>query len=548
MPILAAEMVFDRDELDAGQSLVMRKDLEIKYHDAIADENVRIQAYEYDAEHVYVPREYGIQWCMDNGVTFENETSNGFPCEGWDKCTKSVTLRDYQQPWCDELYRVFDGQFDVRAQAATGMGKTVMSLHVAKLCNTTTIVLVDQEFLRDQWIDTARNLFGMRKKDIGIVQGKKEDWQGKTLVVAMIQTLFSRDFSDEFYDYFGVAIFDEAHVVGAPIFARTLGMFSAEIRWGVSATPERGDKKDSLLEWHLGPVDVVLQKRHRKSIVRYVQNYSVYSWYSQISPKTGRYLNEIAGDMTRNHMIAEVIAKLYGEGRTILALSDRIEHLEVVKFLLESVGVPGGDIGVVARYKRRWRYAKDPKPAHKPQGWDGEAEFTPVKMQVTQKKVKTADLNEMKDKLPILLATYQMFSKGVDVPRIDTGIDMTPRSKAQQQHGRILRDLKGKNVPIWVTIRDINSQRGEFQFWRRLQEYAKSNVEVYEWRIGKGVKQRDPKQLSATVKDRHVALKEVRIVTRTDGRLTLATPELLIAPVEVPDKRTGGATRRKRTS
>ena len=548
MPTLGAEMVFDRDELGPGKSLAMRKDLEIKFHDAIADETVRINAYGHDAEFVYVPREYGIQWCIERGIEFENNTSDGYLCEGWAKCSKSVSLRDYQRPWCDELYRVFDGQFDVRAQAATGMGKTVMSLHVASLCNTTTIVLVDQEFLRDQWIDTARNLFGMRKKDIGIVQGKKADWQGKTLVVAMIQTLFSREFEDEFYDYFGVAIFDEAHVVGAPMFSRTLGMFSAEIRWGVSATPHRGDPKDKLLDWHLGPVDVVLEKKHRQSVVRYVQNYSVYSWYSQISPKTGRYLNEIAGDMTRNHLIADAIANLYGDGRTILALSDRIEHLEVVKFLLESLGVPGGDIGVVARYKRRWRYAKDPEPAHKPQGWDGESEFTPVKMQVTQKRIKTEQLDDMKANCPIILATYQMFSKGVDVPRIDTGIDMTPRSKAQQQHGRILRDLKGKKMPIWVTIRDVNAQRAEFQFWRRLQEYGKSNVEVYEWRLGKGVKKRNPKELSAMVKERHEALKEVRIVTRTDGRYTLATPALLIAPVEAQGKRTGRATRGNRAS
>ena len=540
MAQLAADMRFDKGEVDFTQ---VKKDLTIKFYDRIAEEYTTIHAYRQTSKHLYVPREYGLELAFQKRIEYVDRTEDGV--EGaWEEATP-VVLRDYQIPWVDQLHKEVMENYDVRAQAGTGMGKTVMSLEVARRLGVSTVVVVDQEFLRDQWFETASELFGLGMVELGLVQGSTLEYEGCSLVVAMIQTLHSRKLPKEFYEHFGAVIFDECHTVGAPVFAKALSMFPATMRWGISATPNRGDPKDKLLEWHLGSVSVVLAQQHRKSVIRYLQSYSVYSWYAATSPKTGRYINEVAGDMDRNWLISQAIYELYGSGRTILALSDRIEHLEVIRALLLRHGAPDEDIGVVARFDRMWRYAKDTKPKAKPKGWDGEAPFTPVKMQVVSKRKKTTELDRLKDECPILLATYQMFSKGVDVPEIDTGIDITPRSKAQQQHGRILRELKGKRTPIWVTIRDVNSSRGEYQFLQRLQEYAKSNVEVYEWRLDKGTKQRDIKALQAAVKTRHQKLKECRITTRLDGRSTLAIPTLLTRPGSRPETATERTTRRK---
>lgn len=541
MPKLAGTMAFSRKEIDVT---LMKKDLTIKYYDSIAEKTTVLHGYDEDKRTLRVPREYGIQYCIQNNLKWKDETSAG-ESGVWD-CGKHPSLRDYQGPWVDGIMAQLETEYDIRAQAATGMGKTVMSLEVARRLDTTTVVMVDQEFLRDQWVDTAKDLFGMSEEDIGIVQGNRCDYEGKTLVIAMVQTLFSREFSQDFYDYFGVAIFDECHTIGAPVFAKTLGMFPAQSRWGVSATPDRNDAKDNLIRWHLAEVEVSLQKKHEQSIVRYVESYGVYSWYAVTSAKTGRYINEIAGDTVRNRLVADAISEMHKGSRTVLALSDRIEHLQVIKYLLIQNGVPAEDIGVVARYAREWRYAKDPSPGVRPIGWDGETPYTPVAMQVTSKKIKSEVLDHFKETKKVLLATYQMFSKGVDVPRIDTGIDMTPRSKAQQQHGRILRVMQGKMTPIWVTVRDVNCSRAEFQFMARLYEYRKSNVEVYQWRLDMGTRKRDAGNLISDAKKRSEQLKQARIVTTPDGRSMLQTQSLLRRPEERPETTTDSRTRRRR--
>lgn len=543
MPTLAGRMTFDKRRVDVPS---IKRRLTLKFRDNIAEENVIIHGYTEGQRTLSVPREIGVSYCMEHKVEWKDKTSPGVQ-GAWDDVSP-VALRDYQEPWVNKLLAVLQDDYDIRAQAATGMGKTVMSLEAARRLNTTTLVVVDQEFLRDQWIDTATGLLGLHRDRIGIVQQKKAEYEGKTLVVAMIQTLFSRKFPKEFLDYFGVVIFDECHTVGAPVFAKTMGMFSAGTRWGVSATPDRGDKKDKLIEWHLGPVGVHLQQEHQKSIVRYIKSYGVFSWYANSSPKTGRYINEIAEDMNRNRLMARAVAEMYGNGRSILGLSDRIEHLHVMKSLLVRMGVPSGDIGIVTRFHNRWRYAKDPKPSRQPNGWEKGTQFTPVKIDLVSKRVKTADLDEMKTKLPILLATYQMFSKGVDVPRLDTGIDMTPRSKAQQQHGRILRAMKGKKTPIWITIVDVNSYRAMHQFGRRLNEYAKSNVEVYEWQLDKGVRKRQLRELSRDVENRYRELEPQRIITRYDGRNMLQTRSMQRRPDVTRERRTGDRTQKRRAN
>lgn len=543
MPTLGAQMKFSKREIDATG---MKKRLTLKFRDNIAEENVIIHGYKENKSTLSVPREVGIAYCQEHGIQWRDRTSDG-ETGVWNG-TKEIELRDYQRPWVADLMRWLESDYDIRAQAATGMGKTVMSLEVARRLNTTTLVVVDQEFLRDQWIETATELFDLSPDKIGIVQGKKLQYEGKTLVVAMIQTLFSRDFDQDFLDHFGAVIFDECHTVGAPVFAKALGLFPAASRWGVSATPDRGDKKDKLIEWSLGPVAVQLQQEHKQSMVRYLKSFGVFSWYANSSPKTGRYINEVAEDMNRNRLMARAIVEMYGTGRTILCLSDRIEHLEVMKSLLMRYGIGGSDIGVVTRYHNRWRYMKDPKPSRQPPEWERGTQFTPVKMGLVSKRVKTKELDEMKARLPILLATYQMFSKGVDVPRLDTGFDLTPRSKAQQQHGRILRQMAGKKTPIWVTVVDVNSFRALFQFRRRLSEYAQSNVEVYEWQLDKGIRKRDPRELSRGIESRYKELESQRIVTRYDGRSMLQIQSMQRRPGSRPDRRTESPTRRRRAN
>jgi superfamily II DNA or RNA helicase len=316
-------------------------------------------------------------------------------------------------------------------------------------------------------------------------------------------------------NYFGLLVLDEAHVLGAEQFSAVLGMFNTRYRLAVSATPNRKDGMQKILDLHIGPVSVKMEHRHSRSIVRFIKNeYSVFSSWANSSPKTGKYINEVAEDTIRNHLLARAIHQLYCKDRQILAISDRTEQLSDLKELLIIYGVPEHEIGIVAGAVHEWKYIADVRK-------NADAGYTPIRLSRVPVKIPKRELEHAKNNARIVLATYGMFSKGVDVPRLDAGIDCTPRSASTQVHGRLLRTLPGKKTPIWVTVRDVWSYRAELQFARRMKDYLKNNVEVYQWHLSKGVRRADPGTTVLSAEQRAKRLKTAEIIMRYDGNNTV---------------------------
>ena len=84
----------------------------------------------------------------------------------------------------------------------------------------------------------------------------------------------------------------------------------------------------------------------------------------------------------------------------------------------------------------------------------------------------------------IILATYGIFDTGTDIPRLDCGIEATPRSKLAQALGRILRTSRGKSTPIWFGIEDyIKKPRlthfGEEEYYDDLLKRFRSRRRSY---------------------------------------------------------------------
>ncbi len=420
---------------------------------------------------------------------------------------------------------------------------TVCSLSVIQKLGANAIVLVDQDNLMAQWKAQAKAVLGLKDEDIGTVQGKKCDYKGKAVTIAMIQTLTQREYDEEFYDYFGTMVVDEVHTAGAPTFSQALMLFSATTRFGVSATVDRRDALQKILHWNLGAVQVSLLDKHDKSYVYYLESGTVYSWYANISPKTGRMLSEVAEDTNRNLMLADGIKFMFDAGRDILVISDRIEQLEDLMAMCYFSGIPETDMGLYCGFRNVWGFEKDPKPKRNPIGHVRGTDFTPVKFGPIRKRLSKKTLEAAKASARVLFATFGMFAKGVDVPRLSAGFDCTPRSRAQQVHGRILRKLDGKFVPIWVTVRDYNSYRLEHQFLQRVSEYVESSAEIYKWKMEKGVRFQDVKDLKRNLHASIKELKALNILTQLDGNNTLVIPDTPNDSAVPPGTRTGRSTR-----
>lgn len=500
----------------------VKRDLTVKY-EPMGEEPVAVQGYSLDGDYIHVPRQYGIRLCRTYGIEYEDHTSEGFPAH----FPKRPTPREPQVPFINDALDATESYFDFICRAHTGFGKTISSLLIAADLGRTTLVIVDQENLRDQWIeDTLVALFGFKLSDVGVVQGKRCEWRGKSIVVSTIQTLVQKEFEPEFYDYFGTVIFDEVHVFGAPTFSRGLMMFSAMYRFGVSATPKRRDVLRKLVEWNLGPVRVAADKEHDESSVYFAFHDTVYSWYANISPKVGRFINEVSEDASRNLMIAESAIWMMETGRDVLILGDRIEHLRHIMKLCQYLGVDEDDLGLYAGYDPSYGFDKQAKPQRRPEGLTkhaetGEYEYTPLSLQLIAKRIPRKVLKVRKERAKILFATYGMFQKGVDESRLAAGADATPRSAAEQSHGRILREKIGKKMPIWFTICDWFSYRAVHGFVQRIADYVKSNARIYEWKDTGGIEEWDADELIRAGRDRVDRLKSMRIETNREGLNTL---------------------------
>lgn len=537
--ILAGSMALPKELVDTEG---LKKALSIFYKPMGAEEAVKVELFRESGDMLLVPRQFGLSYCKRYGIPFEDHTSLGAGAV----LVGGPAPRDYQVAVLDEIVFKFDRYYDFLFRARTGWGKTAGSLILAQRLGVQTLVLVDQENLKDQWIATLTDLFGLARSDIGEIQGKKCTYEGKPVTVGMVQTLSQKEYSQEVYDAFGLLLVDEVHIIGAPTFSKVLMDFTAAYRLGVSATPNRRDGLRAAVEHNLGKVRVHVADQHDRSSVIVKTTPSAYSEYSEKSPKIGRYVNEVSDNSARNLEIAFTVDELYSLGQDTLVLSDRIEHLQGLMDLCYYLGVPEEDMGLYTGYSPLFRFEKNPKPARRPDDLVSGAEYCPVHLTTYNKRVSKKEFARIKDKAKVIFATYGMFAKGVDVPRLSAGIDATPRSQAEQMQGRILRVVEGKPIPTWVTFVDTLSIRSIFSLAKRVGDYVINNSAFYEQGSNGELTEWQPDDLREALAIRLDRLRAGAIEKRPDGSYTARTrntPPLNVNGLE-PDIKTRATTRR----
>jgi len=136
-----------------------------------------------------------------------------------------------------------------------GTGKTVMGTDMICQIDKTAIILVNDNMILDQWVNALRKFTNIEREDIGMIKGSKVEWEGKKVVLCMLQSLHRKDMPEEFYKNFGVMIYDEAHRAGS----NKLGIdivkkFHSRYKIGITATPRRSDKFFKAISQHMGEV------------------------------------------------------------------------------------------------------------------------------------------------------------------------------------------------------------------------------------------------------------------------------------------------------
>lgn len=145
-----------------------------------------------------------------------------------------MELRPYQQ----EAVRAINERWDEWQRELlvlpTGCGKTVVFNTIANQRPGRTLILAHREELIEQARDKYNRMFGELP---GKIKAQENDIRRVT--VGSIQTMMRRDYAGQF----DTVIIDEAHHAVSPSYQKLLQQLPDAKVLGVTATPDRGDKK-----------------------------------------------------------------------------------------------------------------------------------------------------------------------------------------------------------------------------------------------------------------------------------------------------------------
>jgi superfamily II DNA or RNA helicase len=435
-----------KSDLDPATVLEVEKELTVSPH-TFGDygdphkKAVNFPVYRESPSKLYLPRFYGQDKFGLPDETRFNPQQITMPFRG--------SLRKEQEPivqlYLDSAKEIGGGIISLKC----GGGKTVLALYIASLLSLKTIVLVHKDFLMTQWRDRILEFLPGAK--IGKVQQGTVDIEGKDIVLAMVQSVSTKDYPKDTFSSFGLSIFDECHHLGAEVFHRSMGKVVTKYSLGLSATPQRKDGLRKVFEWYIGPMVYMTKEKNQDYIEVRIHEYTHESKsYNKGEllyngkPCYARMINNICSFEPRQGFINNLVVKEHGQGRKILILSDRREHLDqTMASLNERIyeGAAGLYVGGMKPHQLRESQKKD-----------------------------------------IILGTFSMASEGMDIPKLNTIVLASPKSDVIQSVGRILREKADKRQchPLIIDIKDCHANLRSFsnQCEKRIKYYHRQNYEV----------------------------------------------------------------------
>lgn len=355
--------------------------------------------------------------------------------------------------------------------AATAFGKTVVCCDMIARRKVSTLILVDRADLMNQWIKRLNEFLeideefpeyqtktGRTKKRgslIGNLQGAHDTLTG-IVDVAMIRSLKKKEGFHPMLKKYSQVYFDECHHAASDSAIEVLQEINAKYVYGVTATPKRGDGKEKINEFLLGPVRYRFTAKDRAEEQKI--DHLVYPRFTRTvnahhlskTPYGNDAYELIRNNDVRDEQIIRDVVECVKAGRTPVVLTKYVDHAqklsERLKKYADRLILMTGSNGTKAR------------------------------------RAQVEELNTVADSESlILVGTGSLLGEGFDYPRLDTLFMATPvsgESVVEQYVGRLNRDFEGKENVIVYDYVDSHIPKFDRMYAARLRAYKKIGYEL----------------------------------------------------------------------
>ncbi len=255
------------------------------------------------------------------------------------KAEFSGSLRPEQQSAADALLEHDTGVL----AASTAFGKTVVAAYLIAKRSVNTLVLVHLKELLYQWIARLNAFLDISANEIGQIGGGKRKPTG-IIDVATIQSLGRKGVVDDIVAKYGHLVVDECHHISARSFEIVSRQCKARYVTGLSATVTRKDGHHPIIFMSCGPVRYKVDDKKQaatrpfahKVIVRETDFRMPASFEADQYTAIHEIYKALLQSDERNQVIVADVMNAIKNKRFPVILTERKEHLETLKSLLEN--------------------------------------------------------------------------------------------------------------------------------------------------------------------------------------------------------------------
>ena len=332
--------------------------------------------------------------------------------------TQYVPLYEYQDKAVEEALAKRNGIL----VAPCGSGKTQMGLAIARRISKPTLWITHTKDLMVQAEERAKSIFDLPKEAYGeITEGKVNI--GTHLTFSTVQTLARVNLDNL---KFGCVIVDECHHAvqsykSTSMFAKVMNQISCRYKFGLTATPYRGDGLEKGMFALIGDICSIVDEKEvkEKTVPVYEKWYNVPISTNSIECYNGdgtldytKLITGLCNDEERNTYIGRTIVDIEG---SCLVLSDRLSQLESL-------------MSFVSNFKN--------------------CDMVKATNTKKGKKERKEAIEKLKDgRIDCLFATYKLAKEGLDIPSLEHVVMASPikdKSTVIQTAGRVARKAEGK--------------------------------------------------------------------------------------------------------